>query len=166
MAVNPFSELRVVRCNLTDPEPAVEKMDFDALKAYITTRDPAKLELLEGVNPVWFTVKRLPQAFVTGFLASVYPLEARRAFAFRAAMHAVEGGAEGPLTVSPKGSDTTTARFVATEGDFKTQIAPEAWVEAIAERYGSEVVQELGQVALELTKLPLGKRGPFSYWVG
>lgn len=170
---NPVLPLRVVRVNPTDHDPAIaEDVGTDALRKYVVTRDAENLKFVEGSNPVWFCVARLPQAFLTDVLDSVYPLAARRLLAFRAAVHRIEDN-NGPVNydgsqmvchqekVAPK-----NAAFVATDGEHGTDIAPLAFAQAVADLYGAETIQEIGQVALDFARLPRAKRGPFTSWAG
>ena len=36
----------------------------------------------------------------------------------------------------------------------------------VADLFGAEVVQEMGALAISLSRLPRGARGPFGYWGG
>lgn len=168
---NPLKTLRVIRVNPTDPDPAIdhEKTDF---RRYVTTREEDALAFKEGASPVRFDVKRLPAAFCTDVLDAVYPIASRRLLAFRAAVHRVED-ANGPvqadehaLVVYDEKSAPKGAAFVARDGEHGTDIAPGTFAQAVADLYGAETIQELGQVALDFARLPRGKRGPFSSWGG
>ena len=162
--------LKVVRCSPSNPEPALDRaamMATDgAAKAlvaqYIETRDPECLRFVEAVTPTWFVLRRLPLAFMTGVLDQVYPRSAQRVLAFRAACHAVEGAE--PLSVEAPG--TKGARFEATQADAGVTLAPMEWAEEIAQVYGAEVVQEMGEIALTHSRLRRGARGPFGFWGG
>jgi hypothetical protein len=45
-------------------------------------------------------------------------------------------------------------------------MAPDAWAQEIADRFGAEVVQEMGETILTHSRLPRGARGPFGFWGG
>lgn len=168
---NPLKTLRVVRVNPTDPDPAVDS-DKSDLRRYILTREEDALAFKEGMHPVRFDVKRLPAAFCTDVLDAVYPLASRRLLAFRAAVSRVEDQ-NGPvvedgkaLVVYDEKSAPKGAPFVARDGEHGTDIAPVDFAQAVADRFGAECIQELGQVALDFARLPRGKRGPFTSWGG
>ena len=164
--------LKVVRCSPSNPDPAISKSMIEApaaegdtlrpLAKYISTRDEALLTFAEGVTPTWFVLKRLPLAFMTGVLDQVYPRSAQRVLAFRASCHAIEG--TEPLNVEAPG--TKSARFEATQADAGVLLAPMEWAEEIAQLYGAEVVQEMGEIALTHSRLRRGARGPFGFWDG
>lgn len=170
---NPLVTLKVVRVNPTDQD---EALDVDAmmgpakdgapLRQYIQTRDPECLKFQKDQNPVWFTVARLPAAFIADVLDGVFPLAARRMLAFRAAVHEVQLANGEHLKVHRKGTAPEGADFIGTDGDHGVTVAPVNFVQEVADRYGAETVQELGQVALDFARLPRGKRGPFTSWAG
>jgi len=64
--------------------------------------------------------------------------------------------------VPPKEKGT----FVASKADFGVTMAPDAWAQEIADRFGAEVVQEMGETILTHSRLPRGARGPFGFWGG
>lgn len=163
--------LPVVRCNPTDPDPSMNAIGATAEETaelnkrameYIKTRDPAQYPTREGMTPTWFRVKRLPAAFFTGVLANIYPVEQRRHVAFQAACHQVDV-TEGTPLVAERGEK---ALFRLAPASYGVEMAGDDWCQEIADRFGLETVQEIGQVALDLCRLPKGKRGPFSYWGG
>ncbi len=171
---NPLVPLRVVRCNPTDPDHAIDIKNPDTqLGKYVVTRDVENLRFLPDTNPTWFNVERLPQAFLTDVLDSVYPIAARRLLAFRAAIHVIDGpngvyvtADDERLQAHPKGSAPKGAAFVCTEGDHGTDIAPLDFAQTITDEFGAEVIQELGQVAIDFARLPRKQKGPFSLWGG
>lgn len=153
--MNPLDVVvKVIRCNSTDPDPALDLEQPRAVGEYAVSRDSEKAPLREGVEPCWLYVRRLPAAWMATVLDGVFPLAARRVLAFRAAVQRVE----------PPGDAAMVAEVEAAQ--LGVQLAKEAWVQEVADRFGSEVLQELGQVAMDLSRLPRGKRGPFSYWGG
>jgi len=164
--------LKVVRCSPSNPDPAISKTMIDApvaegerlapLAKYISTRDESLLTFAEAVKPTWFVLRRLPLAFMTGVLDQVYPRAAQRVLAFRASCHAIEGAE--PLSVEAPG--TKGARFEATQADAGVTLAPMEWAEEIAQVYGAEVVQEMGELAMTHSRLRRGARGPFGFWDG
>jgi hypothetical protein len=169
---SPLPPFRVLRFNPTDPDPAIDT-DKSNLRGYITTREmEGNVVLVPDSNPVFFSVDRLPQAFLTDVLDAVFPLAARRLLAFRAAVHRVEDN-NGPVVfddvqlvaytekLAPK-----KAAYVCRDGEHGTDIAPVAFAQAVGDLYGAETIQELGQVALDFARLPRGKRGPFTSWAG
>lgn len=163
--------LVVVRCNPTDPDPALHMIGSTAeetadlskrMMEYIKTRDPEKVPTREGFTPTFFRVKRLPAAFFTGVLANVYPVEQRRHVAFQAACHQVDVTEGTPLVAER----SEKAQFKLSPASYGVEMAGDDWCQEIADRFGLETVQELGQVALDLCRLPKGKRGPFGFWGG
>jgi hypothetical protein len=159
--------LRVVRCNATDPDPALDMRPetVEQLVAYIRERDPAKLPLIEGTTPTWFSVRRLPAAYLSSVIEGIYPRAAQREHAVRAAVFRVEcPGGEVLEVQSAKASPK--APFAGAEVAHGVCLAPESWSQELADRFGAEVLQELGEVALDSSRLPKGRRGPFSSWGG
>jgi hypothetical protein len=163
--------LPVVRCNPTDPDPstnvsgptpeATAELNKRWLE-YIKSRDPEQFPVREGMTPTWFRVRRLPAAFFTGVLSNIYPVEQRRYVAFQAACHQIDV-TEGTPLIAEKGEK---AQFKLSPASYGTEMAGDDWCQEVADRFGLETVQEIGQVALDLCRLPKGKRGPFSYWGG
>jgi hypothetical protein len=159
--------LRVVRLNPSDPDPALDvavmsrPVDGDSLSRaarYLVTRDESLLVFREAMAPTWFHLRRLSAAWMVDVLDGLFSAPAQRMLAF----HAVEG--DEMLTVAQPGSKG--ARFVATEAHHGVGLAPEEWVQEIADRFGLETVQEMGRVAIDLSRLPKAARGPFGYWAG
>lgn len=164
---NPLAPLRVV--SLAALDPALEQ-DKAALKEYFLSRDPAALKFVEGRTPAWFTVLRLPAAWLFNVLDKVSPgapdrpTPADRLCAFRAAVHQVETAEGEVLRCAPPGEQG--ARWTLAPVDYGVSMAPEAWAQEIADRYGASAVLELGQVAIDHARLARGARGPFGYWGG
>ena len=161
------SVLKVLRCSPSCPDPAIDipamtAGDERALARYITTRDPATLKLLDpGPAPCWFHVQRLPLAWLTT-LDAVFPASEQRVLAFRAAVHTIEHAE--PLSVAPHG--TKGARFEAGREDRGVSLAPVEWAQEVTDLFGADVVQEMGVVAISLSRLPRSARGPFGFWGG
>lgn len=164
--------LRCVRLNPSSPDEALDAAamakpaDGDTMSRgarYMLTRDESMLVFREAMTPTWFHLRRLSAAWMVDVLDGLFSAPAQRLLAFRASCHAVEGAGE-PLTVAPAGSKG--ARFVATEPNHGVSLAPEEWVQEIVDRFGLETVQEMGRVAIDLSRLPKAARGPFGYWGG
>lgn len=165
--------LKVVRCSPSNPDPAISEAMIEApaaegekaspLAKYISTRDEALLVFNEGVAPTWFHLKRLPAAWLAGSLDQVYPRSLQRIIAFRTGCHAIEGAPEETFSVLPPKS---TGTFVATKADFGVTLAPEAWVQEMADVFGAEVVQEMGELIITHSRLRRGAQGPFGPWGG
>ena len=163
--------LKVVRCSPSNPDPAISEAMIDApaaegeklspLAKYISTRDAALLVFNEGAMPTWFHIKRLPASWLASALDQVYPRSLQRIMAFRAGCHTIDGAA--PLAVLPPKS---TGAFVASKADFGVTLAPETWVQEVADVFGAEVVQEMGELVMAQSRLPLGSHGPFGFWGG
>lgn len=171
MTISPLSTtIRVLRCSPACPDPSI---DFEAmttgpegarlpdLARYISERDESLLRYVEGVEPEWITVRRLPAAFLVGVVDAAASIAQRRVVAFRAAVHHVAG--KEPMEVLPPGSQ---GLYVARAADYGVTLAPEEWVQAFADRFGTDAVQEMGEVALSLSRLPRGAKGPFALWGG
>ena len=175
---NPIATLRVVRVNPACPEECIEATaNKEQIAEYIRTRDPEALVFPPEYSAIVFEVLRLPQPFVADVLSGIHPYDSRRLLAFRAAVHNVFVGkldstelakdSEGNLLVcKDKKSSGKNAAFVSADGDHGTDIAPLSFVQAIANLYGYDTIMELGQVAIDFAKLPDGKKGPFTLWVG
>lgn len=161
--------LKVLRCSPSNPDAAIDtaamgptlERSESLLSEYIRTRDEELLRLVEGARPEWFHLRRLPMSWCANVLDVVYPRSAQRILAFRAGCHLVE--AETPLVVvAPK----EKGDFVATRSDFGVTMAPDAWADEIGERFGAEVVQEIGELVITHSRLKRGQRGPFGFWGG
>lgn len=172
MSASPLAPvLKVLRCSPTNPDPAISEAMIGApvaegeklspLAKYISTRDAALLVFNDGITPTWFHLKRLPAAWLAGSLDQVYPRSLQRIIAFRAGCHAVEGAPSETLAVLPPKS---TGAFVATKSDFGVTLAPEAWVQEVADVFGAEVVQEMGELIITHSRLRRGAQGPFGSW--
>lgn len=169
--MNPLAPLlRALRCSHLCPDPAIdwqamtvdgEGQPVDLLARYVRERDPDLLRLVEGVEPDWIVVRRLPAAYLVGEIDGIASQARRRVAAFRAAVHAVEG--KEPMAVTPPGSK---GPYEAKAADYGVTLAPEEWVQAFADRFGTDAVQEMGEVALSLSRLPRGAKGPFALWGG
>ncbi len=163
---------RCIRMNTTSPDPAldaaamalpVEGETISRLGRYMTTRDESLLVFrADGPKPTWFNLRRLSAAWMTDILDGLFSASSQRVLAFRAACHSIE--AAEPLVVAPHG--TKEARFVAGESNHGVPLAPDAWVQEVAELYGLETIHEIGRVAIDFSRLPRGARGPFGYWGG
>lgn len=173
---SPLKPLRVVRVNPTCYDPSLaEDMPHDALRQYVLTREEKHLKFAPDGNPVWFNLNRLPQAFLTDVLDAVYPVAARRLVAFRAACHLIESNG-GPVSdeetgrrlqvYSAKLAPRESQGFVATDADHGVDMAPLEYAQLVADLYGAETIQEMGQLAMDFARLPRGKAGPFGSWAG
>lgn len=160
-----LDSLLLVRINATDPDPAVdqEKTGRDGFVAYMTDCDSTHLTLVPNVAPVLFEVRRLPAAYLTGVLAGLSPV-ARRLMAFRAAVHRITQGEATVLEAHEPTGAPKDAVHVCTRADYGATLAPEPFVQAVADAYGAQTLEEMGQRALDLARLPRGKQGPFGYW--
>lgn len=157
--------IRVVRCNATCPDEAIDVTAMgDDLATYIRTRDEALLKFRDGMKPTWFTVRRLPAAFFRVLDREPYPV-ARNQLAFRAAVHAIEAEGEQLATVPARDAQVVD-RFGCVKAEGGIDLAPEAWVDEIGDRWGLETVHEIGQVGVDFSRLPKAARGPFSLWLG
>lgn len=160
------SSLKVLRCSPSNPDPAIDTKatlarDPKALAAYITERDPSSLVMAEGVTPEWFHLQRLPMAWLAQ-LDSIFPPSLQRILAFRAGCHMIETAE--PLIVSCPGSKGV--RWEATKADHGVNLAPEEWAQEVCDRFGADVVQEMGSLVIALSRLRRGARGPFAFWGG
>lgn len=161
---------RVVRTNATDPDPSLSQENtsenVERYATYQRTRDPEALpSQVDGIEPTWFVLRRLPAAYLTSVIDAIYPPSAQREHALRAALLRVELPGEAALARAPTGSPKA-APFQVREAVHGVLLAGDDWVQEIADRYGAETIQELGQVALDHARLPRGRRGPFSSWAG
>jgi len=167
---------RVVRCNEDDPDPALdleamaEKTSEDPkaltlLGEYLRTRDEQFLRLRDGQKPVWFHVQRLPATYLTRVLdAEPYPAEKLR-LAVLAAVHLVETP-DGPVRCTTKTQAPKGATWWTNTDSNGCEVATSSWVQELVDRFGTGVVAELGVIAITLSRLPRGKRGPFGFWGG
>lgn len=172
MTSSPLStSLRVLRCNPSDPDPSIDtvamghKLDAPTvgptdLSRYIQSRDEELLRFVEGVKPCWFHVKRLPMQFLAAVIDSLLNRSEQRIMAFRAAVHLIEDPAGQLALVAPK----EKGEYVATKGDYGVLVAPMAWSQEVADRFGAETVQEIGEIALTASRLRRGAKGPFGFW--
>lgn len=164
--------LRCVRINPTSTDPSLDAAAMAAkaegetvsrLARYLSTRDEALLVFAKDAPaPVWFNLRRLSAAWMTDILDGLFSPAAQRVLAFRAACHSIDSSP--PLVVAAHG--TKGAQYVAGEANHGVSLAPEEWVEEVAQLYGLETVHEIGRVAIDFSRLPRGARGPFGYWGG
>lgn len=160
---------RIVRCSPANPEPALDEAEMFAAseggsraERYIRTRDPELLVFKPDVAPTWFVLRRLPLAWTVGVLDVLTTRSAQRVLAFRAACHQIEAP-DGPLVVTPPGAKGTwTAKRV----DHGVHMAPEEWAQEVADRFDADVVQEMGELAITLSRLRRDAKGPFGWWGG
>ena len=163
--------LRCIRLNPSDPDPALDPaamakpVEGDTVgrgARYLLTRDEALLVFRDGVTPTSFHLRRLSAAWMVDVLDGLFNASSQRLLAFRASCHFID--CTDHLSVAAPGSKG--ARFVATEALHGVTIAPEEWVQEVVDRFGLETVQEMGRVAIDLSRLPKAARGPFGYWAG
>lgn len=165
---------RVVRSNPTDPDPAHDPTHADNLVAdvseramtrYVFTRDEQHLRAREGMRFAWFHLRRLPAAWVAEVIDTLSTVSQQRVMALRAALHRVDDPA-GEIATTPAADVTAKSAFPCVAHRYGVELAPVDWVQEIADRYGAETVQEMGQIALDHARLPKGRTGPFVYWGG
>lgn len=166
---------RVVRTNNTDRDPAIDvvanaaaPLDADGRSPfgrYIQSRDEADILLREGVVPAWFNLRRLPAAWIAEMIDPLFIIAQQRIMAVRAGCPRVDDP-DGPIEITQPADVKPGSRFPALEHKHGVVLAPVEWVQELADRYGSETVQEMGQVILDHSRLPKGRRGPFSFWGG
>ncbi len=169
---------RVLRCNATNPDDAHDPTHADntlddvgarAFSRYIQTRDEGDLRLREGIAPTWFHLRRLPAAWMALQLDPLFHRSQQRVMAVRAGLHMIEtseGGKSVTLTTTGSSDVKPGSPFPCVVTDQGVQLAPVEWVQEIADRWGAETVQEMGEVILTLSRLPKGRRGPFAWWGG
>lgn len=157
--------LKTVRCNLADIDPAFrdppedpeENAAFQAtLTRYMVERDVELLPTLlkPGASPTWFTVKRLPAAWLLHEIDDGMRQGQQAWRAFRAAVHRIETPAE-----------TIEAPLEAPDA-HGVRLASAAWANEMGERFSPKTLFEMGMVAIDLSHLPKGRRGPFLRWLG
>lgn len=166
---------RVVRTNNTDRDPAFDlaanvaaPLDAEGRSPfgrYIQTRDEHDLLLRDGATWCWFLLRRLPAAWVAEQVDPLFVVAQQRIMAVRAGLHRVEDPA-GPIEVTEPADVKPGSPFSCVEHKHGVTLAPVEWVQELADRYGAETVQEMGQVILDHSRLPKGRRGPFSFWGG
>lgn len=166
---------RVIRVNDTDRDPAfdMDKNNASAddengrrpLGRYMHTRDEKDLVLREGIVPCWFNMRRLPAAWIAEVIDPLFTISHQRQMALRGALHRVEDPS-GTFETTPSATATAKSEFACVAHKYGVELAPVEWLQELADRYGTETLQELGQVALDHARLPKGRRGPFSFWGG
>lgn len=163
---------RFIRCSPAVPEEAV---DLDAMREaddeegkplrklveYFKTRDESLLAFREGATPTWFVARRLPAAFLAGVVDALHNPADRRIMAVRAGIHTLEGATS--MRVVPPGQKGV---YVAAKADCGVTLAPDEWVQELADLFGADTLAELGEVVLTFSRLPRGARGPFGWWGG
>lgn len=175
MTASPIANvLKVLRCNPSDPDPSIDtaamghKPDAPAvgptdLSRYIQSRDEELLRFVEGgPKPCWFHIRRLPMQFLAAVIDSLLNRSEQRIMAFRAAVHLIEDPDGQLAVVGPK----ERGEYVATKGDYGVLVAPMAWSQEVADRFGAETVQEIGEIVLTASRLRRGAKGPFGFWGG
>jgi hypothetical protein len=169
--VSPLSTtFRVVRCSPSNIEPALSQDEMivvpegateSRITQYIRTREEELLRFLPDTVPTWFHFRRLPLAWMAQRLDAVLTRSSQRILALRAACHRIEG--PDPIEVQPPREKGV---YVATKDDLGVTLAPPEWIDELGARFGAEVVQEMGEVAINHSRLPRGARGPFGWWGG
>lgn len=173
--VSPLSAtLKVVRCSPLLHDPALDEAAMlvvpegsaDALVTqYINTRDPECLRFTEARVPTWFTLRRLPVAWMSDVLDPIVNPSSQRLMALRAGCHLIEIPGD-PLAVQSPGTKAEGGVFVASPSSHGVTLAPQTWAQEIADRFGALVAQEMGQCVIDIARLPKGAKGPFGYWGG
>lgn len=165
---------RVLRCNAVEPETAhdythadnlVEPASDRPIVKYVRTRDEAHLRLREGVKPTWFHLRRLPAAWMAQQLDPLLYRSQQRVMAVRAGLHQVDAP-DGELSTTAPSDVKAGTKFPCVSTDHGVQLAPLEWVQEIADRWGAETVQEMGELIIVMSRLPKGRRGPFAWWGG
>ena len=183
MKPSALAPLKVIRCSSSSPETAIDTgtdpgppgpdgepgplVPRSRVAEYVTTRDLSCITFREGVTPVFFHIKRLPESWLSDVLDTVHPLAAQRRAAFRAAVHHIEAESEkGPLKVTPHRLREKGSIYVAQPASLGVEMAPSDFVQDVVDVFGAEVVQEMGTVAIDHARLARGARGPFCLWDG
>lgn len=161
--------IRVASLSHYSPDPA---LDIDSMTGkteddssfyfkYALTRDEKYLIVNEGKKPIWFYLKRLSAAYVSCVLNNIPTEAGQRYTALKASIVMVEDENNGDMILSPPKSE---GKFEYINSEYGSTIAPESFMQELVDRYGSDCLQEIGNVALTMTRLPKAAKGPFGYW--
>lgn len=160
--------LRVVACNGTYVDPAVDEARFtkDVASQYIRTLDLSTLPLAEGRKPVLFTLARLPVSYLS-VISAMATEDRRRVAALLGSLRSVGREGDQPLAEvlppTPKPPEGSPWVGAVVDGCL---VAPAELAQWVADEFGFETVQQLGQQALDFARLPKAARGPFCWWGG
>jgi hypothetical protein len=153
----------------THADNRVDDVNERPITQYAKTRDEQFLRLREGVTPTWFYLRRLPAAWMAQQLDPLFHRAQQRVMAVRAALHQIETATDGKaetLQTTPMSEVKPGTLYPCTLTDHGVQLAPMEWVQEIADRWGAETVQEMGELIITMSRLPRGRRGPFGWWGG
>lgn len=163
---------RAVRISFSNPDEAIDweamsskktEAGVDYIVEYSKTRDEKYLIVKEGKEPTWFHIKRLPAAFLSCFVETMAQDTLKWHQCLRAALHSVQGHDAEGLDVLPEGSK---GKYVASSFNYGVSFVPDEYIQDIADKFGSETLQEMGMIAYTFSRLPKGKTGPFGWWGG
>lgn len=166
------SQIRAVRINPVNPDPAVDVAASD-IGLYLSTRKLSHLKLLPELQDydAVFVLDRLGPKVLAGACKYSHGLHAnqqtpeQRMAAFQYGCRRIERpGREALVCLMPgEGDRNSTMRCVPSPYGM---INSDAFLNAVCDEFSPEVVQEMGSIILTWSGLPKGQIGPFYFWGG
>lgn len=166
------SKLRTIyacRANPNSPDPAID-VETDRMAAiegfakYIVGRDLEDIRVKPGEALTLFEIKR-PTVLQLGVLHAIPAQFEKQRMAFKYCVHQVRRGDKVLLEVvhpDRAGKDT----LYKTEAGQAGPLAPDDYVEEVAQLWGASTIAEMGQVALDFSELSEVSKTPFGFWGG
>lgn len=161
---DPIVEEKWERWTAEEKQQAIEMhLGRVAIGKFLASRDISTLAF-DG-EPAMFHVQRPDPVWLAESCGSIHVMAARRHHAFRSLVHCVKRG-ETILVEAVKPDRASGHKHVLTRTQDGNWVAPESFVKEVARLFGAEVIQELGQVALDFSELSEEERAPFGLWGG
>lgn len=146
--------LKAVAINAFAREALSPEMDF---AKYEETRDESLILERDGMKAPRFTLKPLRKVLVAETIDTAETRTLRSIFAFQYACHEVDLG-DGTV-MRPDKSELN-------QGLYGHQVASYEWVDRVADAVGLQSVYEMGDLAVQRSRLKAGATGPFVLWAG
>lgn len=164
---DPIGKLEAVATNAMFMDPAIDMSDpagdgpdgaplpsgEERLVRYRAERDMGCLVLKPDVAPTVFVLSPIPQVAAPMLLEGM-STAVRYVSAFQLSVHEIrlpDGTTMRPKNISPV--------------SYGARKADDDWINRVMAKWGADTVYELGRLAFERARLPVGAHGPFS-WPG
>lgn len=162
---NPFETMKVVPIavkyegnrNYLDLDAMldVSESETSLLDQYKAKRDFDLLRFKEGATPDVFYIQRLPRRYNVGMTNNGFSLSTNIVSAFMTGVHHIECS-DGTVM----DAELTKERIKGT--NVTVTIAKEEWYDEVCDKFGHDVILEMGQLVIDFAGLPKNQHGPFS----
>jgi hypothetical protein len=153
-----FKAMKIVAANAKGMDPAID-LDKSNISEYAKTRDLKHLTFLDGMQPTFFVVKKVPATYVMSLGDQGMGPNLKKAIMFSASCHRVELGEGGVMEAELKEQKIGGAQTIQLP-------ASDSWVTEITEEFGLDTVLEVGQVSIDFASLGKKNKPSFSYFPG